>query len=129
METVKNQVVIAESDYELIKHVVGTISSAESEMTLAYELSRAKIVKDEHMPENVIRLNSHLVVLDVTDNRELTFTLVLPKYADIKQMKISLLTPMGSALIGFKEGDEVEWKVPAGLKTFRVLTVSNEKAV
>lgn len=126
MEILKNEVLISRTDYELIKRIVGTVSAAENEMTLAHELSRATIVEDEQMPADVIRLNSKIKVLDVAANNNMEFTLVLPKYADIKQMRISLLTPMGSALIGFKTGDEVEWKVPAGLKKFKILSVLND---
>lgn len=125
METQKNPVIISEADYNLLKPLVGTTSPGSKEMTLAYELSRAKIVKDEDFPADAIRLNSKVQILDQEEKKLMEFTIVLPKYADIKEKKISIITPMGAALIGFRKGDEVEWKVPAGLKKFLIQEVIN----
>lgn len=52
----------------------------------------------------------------------------MPPMADIKTKKISILTPMAAALIGFKQGDSVKWKMPSGLKTYNVLEVHNQVA-
>ncbi len=125
MEKQQNQVIISEEDFNLIKSYVGTISSENSEMSLAAELSRAEIVKADAVPVGTIRLNSHVKILDLGTQNEMEFTIVLPSHADIKAKKISVITPMGAALIGFRIGDEVEWELPAGLKKFRVQEVSD----
>jgi regulator of nucleoside diphosphate kinase len=125
METLKNPVIIAEADFNLLKTLVGTPSSGSKEMTLAYELNRATIVKDEDFPADAIRLNSNVKILDIGEQKTMEFSIVLPKLADIKQKKISITTPMGAALIGFRKGDEVEWEVPAGLKKFSIQDVVN----
>lgn len=125
METIKNPVIIPEADFNLLKPLIGTTSPGGKEMTLAYELSRATIVKDEDFPADAIRLNSTVKILDLGEQKTMEFTIVLPKLADIKQKKISVVTPMGAALIGFRKGDEVEWKVPAGLKKFLIQDVVN----
>jgi regulator of nucleoside diphosphate kinase len=125
MENQKNQVIISEEDFNLIKPYLGSISSANNEMSLAYEISRAKIVKKDAVPSGTIKLNSHVKILDLGTQDVMEFTIVLPSHADIKTKKISVVTPMGAALIGFKIGDEVEWKVPAGLKKFSVQDVVN----
>jgi regulator of nucleoside diphosphate kinase len=52
--------------------------------------------------------------------------LVMPDQADIKQKKISVMAPVGTALIGFKKGEKVNWHVPAGEKTFAILDVVNQ---
>jgi regulator of nucleoside diphosphate kinase len=125
MENQKNPVIISEEDYNLIKPYIGTKSPDSKEMSLAYELSRAKIVKNDAVPAGTIKLNSLVKVLDQDTQNLMEFTIVLPRYADIKAKKISIITPMGAALIGFKKGDEVEWEVPAGLKKFLIQDVTN----
>lgn len=79
------------------------------------------------MPQDVVRLNSKVSVLDLATNRVLELVIVLPESADISRNRISVLTPMGTALLGFKVADEVHWRLPAGLKRLRVLNVSNSE--
>jgi regulator of nucleoside diphosphate kinase len=83
------------------------------------------VVKKDAFPPHGVRINSKVAVLDLETNRVLEFTLVMPGQADMRQNKVSILTPMGAALIGFRKAEEVQWKVPAGLKRFRILDVQN----
>ncbi len=55
------------------------------------------------------------------------FMLVTPDKADIKDKKISVMAPIGTALIGFREGQQVKWRVPAGHKTFTIVEVINNQ--
>ena len=116
-----------EEDYLLLKRFTQH-APADDEMSLAYELSRAIIVKKEAFPAHTVRLNSQVSVLDLETNKIMEFTIVMPHEADIHQRKVSVLTPMGTALIGFRKAEEVQWKVPAGLKRFRILDVVNKAA-
>jgi regulator of nucleoside diphosphate kinase len=61
----------------------------------------------------------------MSTNKITGLTIVMPPHADIKQKKISILTPMAAALIGFRKGDEVEWKMPSGLKKYKILEVKD----
>lgn len=121
----QNPVILTEEDYQLLKSLAAGTSDNNGQMSLAYELSRAVVVKKEDFPEGTIRLNSEVEVLDMDTQKAKRFTIVMPAQADIKEQKISVLTPMGSALIGFKKDDEVVWKVPAGLKRFKIVQVTN----
>ncbi|MCO5238491.1 MAG: GreA/GreB family elongation factor [Chitinophagaceae bacterium] len=127
MKAEKTPVLLCEEDFRLLKQLVGIslVNDMEEEMTLAYELSRANIVKDEDLPPDTIRLNSKVRVEDTATKRIIDLSIVMPPHADIKQKKISILTPMAAALIGFKKGDEVEWKMPSGLKKYKILDVTN----
>ena len=58
--------------------------------------------------------------IDLDSGEEMTYTLVFPDIADISKNKISILAPIGTALIGYRLGDIIEWKVPAGLRKFKV---------
>ena len=72
-------------------------------MSLATELKRAIIVNKDAFPQHGIRLNSQVSVLDIDTQRVFEFMIVMPENADIKQNKISVLAPMGAALIGFRK--------------------------
>ena len=126
MNTEKNPVTLCEEDFRLLKQLVGiSLVNDNEEMTLAYELSRAIVVKDDAFPLHTIRLNSSVRIEDTATKKVTDLTIVMPPHADIKQKKISILTPMAAALIGFKKGDEVEWKMPSGLKKYKILDVTN----
>jgi len=101
----------------------------EQDNTLAYELSRASIVKDEDFPENTIRIGSKVKILDIAAQKEKDFQIVMPGEADIQAKKISILTPMAAAIIGFRTGDEVAWKMPSGMKQLKVVLVDNQLLV
>ncbi|QHS60772.1 GreA/GreB family elongation factor [Chitinophaga agri] len=119
----KNPVILCEEDYNLLKQFAGTKTDDVSEMSLAYELNRAKIVDNNALPAGTIRLNSLVSIKEAGSGKVTDFRIVMPIDADIKQKKISILAPLGAAMIGFRKGDEVEWKMPAGVKRFTVLNV------
>lgn len=123
-----NPVVLCESDFKKLKDFVGSQPSQAKadEMSLAYELSRAIIVKDDSIPNHTVRLNSVVEIENVENNRKTKCRIVMPAEADIAQKKISVIAPMGTALIGFRAGEEVEWAMPAGVKRFRIVNVFNE---
>lgn len=119
----KTPVILCEEDYKLLKQFAGTKTDDISEMSLAYELNRAVVVDNEALPLGTIRLNSLVSVKETKSGKVTDFRIVMPIDADIKEKKISILAPLGAALIGFRQGDEVEWKMPAGVKRFTVLNV------
>lgn len=119
----KNPVILCEEDYNLLKQFTGTNVDDKNRMSLAYELHRAIIVNKDALPPYTIRLNSLVSVKETTTGKVSDFRIVMPIDADIKQKKISILAPLGAALIGFRKGDEVEWQMPAGMKKFKVLNV------
>lgn len=119
-------VVITEEDYQLLKQYISP-GVSQNEMSLSAELKRAVIVNKDAFPRHTVRLGSKVSVLDLATNKVMEFTIAMPAHADMHQNKISILTPMGAALIGFRKGEEVQWKVPAGLKRFRILDVTNKE--
>jgi regulator of nucleoside diphosphate kinase len=84
------------------------------------ELNRAILTPATEMPADVITLNSRVRVADLTTGEALDVTIVLPEETDVDSGKISVLAPLGTALLGFSQGDEIEWPVPAGVRRFRV---------
>ena len=128
MKTVeRNPVVLTKEDYNALQTLARGASPA-NEMSLAHELARAIIVTREALPPHTIRISSRVTVKDLDTAREMSFSIVMPGAADMRQNKVSVLTPMGTALIGFRAGEEVEWMVPSGIKQFKILEVVNSPA-
>ena len=87
---------------------------------LQAELDRAQIVPSQAVSQEVVTMNSIVVLLDPLTRKEETYTLVFPEDADIGQGKISILAPIGTAMLGYRVGQVFQWKVPAGERTLRV---------
>lgn len=94
---------------------------------LTQELDRAIIKKEEVLDETIIRINSHVVVEDVKIQKQMSIQIVMPSQSNIKEGRVSVLAPLCVAIIGFKENDEVEWQLPSGIKTLKVIAVKNPK--
>jgi len=90
---------------------------------LEHELLRAEIVSPQEIPADVITMNSTVLLKDLDTNKELTYTLVFPADADAGQNKISVLAPIGTAMIGYRVGDIISWEVPAGQRRLKVKKV------
>jgi regulator of nucleoside diphosphate kinase len=84
------------------------------------ELDRAEVVKPEEIPTDVITMNSTFRLSDLDTGEEVVYTLVFPADADSRNRKISVLAPIGTAVLGYRVGDTVEWEVPAGIKRLKV---------
>lgn len=88
---------------------------------LADELSRATVVPEERMPDNVVRMHSRVTYLDEGSGRRREVELVYPDEADLTSGKVSVLAPVGAALLGLAEGQSIEWRFPRGeLRRLRV---------
>jgi regulator of nucleoside diphosphate kinase len=128
----KKQLILRKDDYSLlISYLTGRLGKAVFDRRnaddLHAELKKARLVSKDDFPPDVVRINS--VVRIKADDKEdiMEFSLVTPDKADIKKKKISIMAPMGTALIGFRQGQKVKWKVPAGKRTFTILDVVNEE--
>ena len=87
---------------------------------LEAELDRAEIVDAKDIPANVITMRSTVRLKDLVSGEENTYSLVFPTEADFSQGKISVLAPIGTAILGYKSGDTIEWTVPSGLRRLKV---------
>lgn len=88
------------------------------------ELNRAQIVPQSEVPDEVITMNSVVRLRDLDTDEVDQFHLVYPTDADMTQHRISVLAPVGTAILGYNLGDVIEWPVPAGLRRLRVEMVS-----
>jgi len=87
---------------------------------LEAELNRGTVVAPQEVPGDVVTMNSKARLIDLDTGEEMVYTLVFPGDADIEQNKISVLAPIGTAMLGYRVGDTFEWQVPAGLRRLRV---------
>jgi regulator of nucleoside diphosphate kinase len=87
---------------------------------LQMELDRAEIVSSQEIPSDVITMNSTVSLEDLDTLEEEIYTLVFPENADLGQGKLSVLAPIGTAMLGYEVGDTFEWEVPAGTRRLRV---------
>lgn len=94
---------------------------------LKKELKEANIVAIDKMPVDVIRLNS-TVNFKTSFNVEKTYQLVAAERSDLANNKISILTPMGLALLGYAEGDTIDWEFPIGKGSITILKVEQSIA-
>ncbi|OPZ75121.1 MAG: Regulator of nucleoside diphosphate kinase [Firmicutes bacterium ADurb.Bin456] len=92
----------------------------ESLRELEQELSRAQVVATSEIPHEVITMNSKVLLKDLDSGEEMIYTLVYPADANLMEDKISVLAPVGMAILGFRMGDVVDWKVPDGLVRLKV---------
>ena len=116
------------SDHKLLKKITKTNLSATSAREiklLMEELERGNIVEDNALENDVIRINSEVIIEDTSTQKQMKFQIVLPSQANIKESKYSVLVPLSVAIIGFKVNDQVDWELPAGNKTLKVIAVNN----
>ena len=130
MQTIKEQLVLTKIDYEIIMSCLkkgvnrNTFNRKDGE-ELETEIKKARLVAKEELPADVVRLNSTVTIKDEINQKIMQVMVVTPDKANIKQMKISIMSPMGIALIGFRKGHKIKRQVPAGKKTFSILDVTN----
>jgi regulator of nucleoside diphosphate kinase len=88
--------------------------------SLTHELDRAHIIEPTALPGDVVTMNSRVRLKDMETGEEKNYSLVFPSQADMTQNKISILAPIGTAILGYRAGDTVDWQVPAGRRTVRI---------
>ena len=81
---------------------------------LQSELERALVLAADEVPAGVVTIDSLVRVVDLDSGKRSVLTLVLPHEAEVAERRISVLAPIGTALLGFRAGDDVEWVMPGG---------------
>jgi len=87
---------------------------------LEAELDRAEIVEPKDIPSDVVTMRSKVRLKDLVSGESATYSLVFPTEANFADGKISVLAPIGTAILGYKKGDTIEWPVPSGLRRLKV---------
>ena len=123
--------VIEKKEYVLLKKLVNLSgyykdsTLRKSVQKLVGEMESAKIYDEANMPTDVIRFNSTVTIVSENGWHK-QFKLVMPSEGDVKNDKISILTPMGAAVMGYSEGDTIIWEFPSGEQKLTIEKVDQE---
>ena len=90
---------------------------------LVRELERGVIVDPKSVPPDVITMNSRVQLVDLDSGETMEYTLVFPQEANLEKGKISVLAPIGTAMLGYRVGDVISWQVPSGERRIRVKAI------
>jgi regulator of nucleoside diphosphate kinase len=124
----RNQIVITEPDFEKLERLLESSHQnrphdAQHLQMLEEELRKAVIVDSAKIPHDVVTMNSRVRVLDLKTRHEFVCQIVFPRAANPERNQISVLAPIGTALLGYRAGDSVEWQVPGGTRRLHILEV------
>jgi len=124
-------IIIAAPDAARLRGLLAARAAAAQDQAhlqeLAVELERALVLDADEVPPHVITMHARARVLDLASGARQEWKLVFPAEADLSAHRISVLAPLGTALLGYGEGDELEWEVPGGLRRLRVEKVQQPK--
>lgn len=116
-----NTIYITKNDHKkLVELANKELRNGDHVKALLMELKRAEIVESQDVPDNVITMNSLVMFSDITSKEMLEYSVVFPKDIDISQKKISVLSPIGCALLGCRIGEIILVQTPQGEKKLRV---------
>ncbi|MBW8332777.1 MAG: nucleoside diphosphate kinase regulator [Prolixibacteraceae bacterium] len=118
-------IIVNRLDYIRIQKQIGeamqnkTIAASEAEK-LINELNSATILDPDKIPGDVVTMNSVVKITFVDAGKQQEFKIVYPNEANLKEKRVSIFSPVATALIGFRVGDLIEWMVPGGLTKIRI---------
>jgi len=123
-----NKLFVTKQDYERLCRYIseagrGAGADADELRELAEELSGRQVVDQLEVDASVVTMHSRVRLMDIHTKASLVVTLVFPEDADLDLGKLSVLTPIGTAILGRSEGDVVEWRSPARLRRLLIKEV------
>ena len=119
----ENRIFITDQDYHRLSALVSQVDSEWAEL-LEEEIGRANVIAQKDISREVVTMNSKIKFIDEVSNAESEMTLVYPQDANLEGGKISILAPVGIALLGLSVGQSINWKMPNGsMKKLKVKEV------
>jgi len=118
-------IIVTDQDLSRLHGLLGGMSQASildrgHLSQLQSELDRALVVPCDEVPVGVVTIDSLVRVVDLDTGKRSVLTLVLPDEADVAERRISVLAPIGTALLGFRASDDVEWTMPGGQRRLHI---------
>ncbi|KYG60591.1 transcription elongation factor GreAB [Bdellovibrio bacteriovorus] len=107
------RIFITDQDHHRLMALLSQVEGPWAE-ALEEELGRAHVIAQTEIPRNVVTMNSRVQFLDEATGQESQMTLVYPQDAKLEEGRISILAPVGMALLGLTEGQSIDWKMPNG---------------
>lgn len=119
------RIVLSRFDQERLEKLLASVGARPDLDALRAEIDRAEIVEPEAIPPNRVTMNSRVRFVDEESKKEHEITLVFPGHAKVEENRISVLAPVGSALLGLSVGDTIEWPLPnARSRRLRVVAIT-----
>lgn len=123
----KDRIYITETDFERLRRLVegrrtGSITDFEYLDTLEQELDRAEVVEQDAIPRDVVTMNSEVLLKDLDSGEEKVYRLVFPGPFR-GENSVSILAPIGTAMLGYRMGAVIEWRVPKGVRRLKIVKV------
>ena len=118
-----NTIYLTDQDYlrlHSLVQLVGIIRGPQVIKALSKKLKRAKVVASEQIQENIITMNSRVRIKELKTSEDMEIRIVYPKDANLAKQKISVLAPVGTAVLGCQVGDEIEWLLAQGKVIYKV---------
>lgn len=120
------EIYITEIDRARLKKIVNNALNSDNSPELAvkvleHEINKAVVVNPHQIPQGIVTMNSRALI-DL-DNENIEVSLVYPEYANSSINKLSVLSPIGTAILGYAEGDIIEWEVPSGIAEIHIKEV------
>lgn len=121
--TIAPQIIIAIEDRERLRRLVDASDSEVAEL-LDTEIERAQALPRAEVPGDVVTMDSVLEYVDTSSGQRRRIRLVYPPEANAEEGRVSVLAPLGCALLGLSVGQEIDWRMPGGRRSLRVVAVS-----
>ena len=118
---------ISRDDYSKLRLLIATALHSNASAALAKlrdELDRAAVIDPVAFPKDVVTMNSTVEFEDLGTSEVEEYTITFPEKADVEHHRISILAPIGTALIGCRVGDMVKWSTPGGIRQLKVRRVT-----
>ncbi len=112
---------ITKEDYQQLSLLTANQPRAEGRANLRDELAQATVLPRDQFPAGIVAMNTQVRFIDLDSNETEEYTITLPQHADAEARRLSVLSPIGTALLGYREGDELTWPTPGGLRRLRIL--------
>jgi regulator of nucleoside diphosphate kinase len=126
--TLPPPIIVASEDRSRLLQLVPHADQRGVAEQLDAELQRARVVPLAEVPEDVVVMDSELEYEVVATGQRRRLHLVYPKDANTNEGRVSVLAPLGCALLGLRAGQEIDWRMPGGLRRLRVLSVTRQLA-
>ncbi|REG34346.1 regulator of nucleoside diphosphate kinase [Archangium gephyra] len=124
MSTQEPRIVVTSTDMERLRTLIDTTAGDKAD-ALDAELLRAEVVEPTQVPPDVVTMNSRVVYRDEDTGETREVTLSYPQDASLEQGRVSVLAPVGAALLGLSVGQEIDWELPGGkIKRLHILSVT-----
>jgi regulator of nucleoside diphosphate kinase len=123
----EDKILITINDYQRLNGLIGFASLKEKMPDIVNRLNNkfktAKMLAQDRISGSVITMNSRVLLQEISQSRQAEVTITYPQDADGREGKISVLSPIGLALLGRQVGDTVSWNIPSGTGHFQIVKI------